>query len=186
MIPASGGIGAINRSQQCQDQLPLECTGRQLAPINAGCINPIQPLREFTLFMTETEKGPQPGHHMLQRLSCDAITDGRDKGLDCLTGQAGQRSIGGQSLLQESGNRHHMLADGVRTKSVEVAQSPRVEIKQCLEASRWRRLDQLSLGLSGVNYLVRSATTMMAGWVVLLFTLSSLLKLLLSSVAFPL
>ncbi|MCE0761290.1 hypothetical protein LWH94_19250 [Marinobacter sp. G11] len=40
--------------------------------------------------------------------------------------------------------------------------------------------------LSGVNYLVRSATTMMAGWVVLLFTLSSLLKLLLSSVAFPL
>ena len=40
--------------------------------------------------------------------------------------------------------------------------------------------------VSGVNYLVRSATTMMAGWVVLLFTLSSLLKLLLSSVAFPL
>ena len=40
--------------------------------------------------------------------------------------------------------------------------------------------------MSGVNYLVRSATTMMAGWVVLLFTLSSLLKLLLSSVAFPL
>ncbi|MFB2706286.1 hypothetical protein, partial [Marinobacter shengliensis] len=26
-------------------------------------------------------------------------------------------------------------------------------------------------GLSGVNYLVRSATTMMAGWVVLLFAL---------------
>ena len=40
--------------------------------------------------------------------------------------------------------------------------------------------------LSGVNYLVRFATTMMAGWVVLLFTLSSLLKLLLSPVAFPL
>jgi len=40
--------------------------------------------------------------------------------------------------------------------------------------------------VSGVNYLVRSATTMMAGWVVLLFTFSSLLKLLLSSVAFPL
>ena len=45
---------------------------------------------------------------------------------------------------------------------------------------------RLSLRVSGVNYLVRSATTMMAGWVVLLFTLSSLLKLLLSSVAFPL
>ncbi|WP_254774644.1 helix-turn-helix domain-containing protein, partial [Marinobacter sp. AC-23] len=45
-------------------------------------------------------------------------------------------------------------------------------------------MEQVSL--SGVNYLVRSATTMMAGWVVLLFTLSSLLKLLLSSVAFPL
>lgn len=40
--------------------------------------------------------------------------------------------------------------------------------------------------MSGVNYLVRFATTMMAGWVVLLFTLSSLLKLLLSPVAFPL
>ena len=40
--------------------------------------------------------------------------------------------------------------------------------------------------VSGVNYLVRFATTMMAGWVVLLFTLSSLLKLLLSPVAFPL
>jgi hypothetical protein len=38
----------------------------------------------------------------------------------------------------------------------------------------------------GVNYLVRSATTMMAGWVVLLFTLCSLFELLLSSVAFPL
>jgi hypothetical protein len=40
--------------------------------------------------------------------------------------------------------------------------------------------------LFGVNYPVRSATTMMAGWVVLLFTLCSLLELLLSSVAFPL
>ena len=33
--------------------------------------------------------------------------------------------------------------------------------------------------LSDVNYLGRFATIMMAGWVVLLFTLSSLLKLLL-------
>jgi len=52
------------------------------------------------------------------------------------------------------------------------------------------RSNMLSLktrrNLSGVNYLVRFATTMMAGWVVLLFTLSSLLKLLLSPVAFPL
>jgi hypothetical protein len=38
----------------------------------------------------------------------------------------------------------------------------------------------------GVNYPVRSATTMMAGWVVLLFTLCSLFELLLSSVTFPL
>lgn len=45
---------------------------------------------------------------------------------------------------------------------------------------------EFPVDMSGVNYLVRSATTMMAGWVVLLFTLSSLLKLLLSSVAFPL
>jgi citronellyl-CoA synthetase len=40
--------------------------------------------------------------------------------------------------------------------------------------------------LFGVNYPVRSATTMMAGWVVLLFTLCSLFELLLSSVTFPL
>ena len=42
------------------------------------------------------------------------------------------------------------------------------------------------INVTGVNYLVRSATTMMTGLVVLLFTLSSLLQLLLSSVAFPL
>lgn len=51
-------------------------------------------------------------------------------------------------------------------------------------ASQFEQLDKPAL--SGVNYLVRFATTMMAGWVVLLFTLSSLLKLLLSPVAFPL